>query len=628
MARFRLRAACALLLLFVPVAGATERTFIFSNSSRDLAEFRAFARQAARMKPYGQVQIDIGVLAQKATFELPPGGNEWHQYAVFNANLSKFFPHPKIAPFLPAGWAAKNRELLLAKAAILREFGLGAALSSNDTHYLPEAFFERYPHLRGPRVDHPRRSRREEFSWCVDRPETLEMIEAMMAEAKRSVPEIKTILIHVNDSGTGLCWADWQYPGPNGPRHCRTRGTGLRVRGLVEAIRRGALKGGGEIDVRVGGMFSNPELDEIARHLPPHTYLSGRDPLVTGGHGVSDRDPTAMGVGTLALETYPVLGLINPLGVLAAMKQISDPRVRTCVLGTCLPWYYRHDEPVSTVSRLIDIVTASIDVPAKGMMPRFQKLHQLASRWGGENNANRLFDAFYLLDETLRLKTQGRRYASLYAGVSTRHITRPLVLRPEMLTAGEEAYFLPFIFNVSEKEARNDYLDIHGGRSGGPQWDDSGFSQYTGTMLRVATMLEDTKGAPDQDWLRQMALSLRMWVSVMQSVHNVSNAQRIRDARSADLGREPRAPAKTGGYGGDPEYLQWYSIQRDELDNTAELIRLLEAGGLAFFAHARRPEDEDTFLLGPDPVGDLGRKQQIMRAHWLDAQKYFASPFR
>jgi hypothetical protein len=175
--------AVLLFCLSAFAAAGAERVIIFTNSMRDLGEFRAFAKSASRMKAHGRVQIDIGVLAAKADFELPSGGNEWHQYAVFNASLSKFFPHPKIAPFRPAEWVARNRELLLAKAAILREFGLEAALSSNDTHYLPEAFFERYPHLRGPRVDHPRRSRREEFSFCVDQPETREMIEWMTAEA-------------------------------------------------------------------------------------------------------------------------------------------------------------------------------------------------------------------------------------------------------------------------------------------------------------------------------------------------------------------------------------------------------------------------------------------------------------
>ena len=105
-------------------APAPQKTFIFGNSSRDINEFRAFAKIAAKFKRYGNVQIDIGVLAEKSRYEMPPGGSPWHEYANFHANMAKFFPHPKVAPFIPAGWVAKNRELLLAKAAVLRELGL------------------------------------------------------------------------------------------------------------------------------------------------------------------------------------------------------------------------------------------------------------------------------------------------------------------------------------------------------------------------------------------------------------------------------------------------------------------------------------------------------------------------
>ena len=126
------------------------------------------AKSVSRLKRYGCVQVDIGVLADKSWHEIPEGGSPWHEYAMSIPTVAKFFPHPKIAPFFPADWVAKNRSLLLAKAAILREMGLESAFSSNDTQYLPEAFFRRYPHLRGPSVDHPRRSKRAEFSMCVD----------------------------------------------------------------------------------------------------------------------------------------------------------------------------------------------------------------------------------------------------------------------------------------------------------------------------------------------------------------------------------------------------------------------------------------------------------------------------
>jgi hypothetical protein len=119
-----------------------------------------------------------------------------------------------------------------------------------------------------------------------------------------------------------------------------------------------------------------------------------------------------------------------------------------------------------------------------------------------------------------------------------------------------------------------------------------------------------------------------MWVSVMESVRNVVAGQRIRDAHRQELSAPPPASFKQSGSSGDPDYFAWYQAERRELDNTAELIRLLNNGGLAYFAHARTAEDEDTFLFGPNLLQTLAAKRQIMRAHWLDAQQYLASPNR
>src|SRR5678816_646152 len=54
------------------------------------------------------------------------------------------------------------------------------------------------------------------------------------------------------------------------------------------------------------------------------------------------------------------------------------------------------------------------------------------------------------------------RVNTLYWGVTTRHITRPLLIAPDRLSEQEEAYFLPYVFNISKEEARRDYTDVHG----------------------------------------------------------------------------------------------------------------------------------------------------------------------
>jgi len=64
------------------------------------------------------------------------------------------------------------------------------------------------------------------------------------------------------------------------------------------------------------------------------------------------------------------------------------------------------------------------------------------------------------------------------------------------------------------------------------------------------------------------------------------------------------------------------------LDNTAELLALLEGGGLKYMGHAQDARYEDTFLLGPNLPDGLRRKIDLMRAHWLDVQRYLTPPHK
>lgn len=611
------RTLLALCLAAAAAAAVPEKTFILKSSTRDIDEFRRFVKIAARLKPYGRVQVDIGILADKSWYEMPSGGSPWHEYATDAGAMYKFFPHPKIAPFLPAEWVAANRKLLLAKAAMLREAGLDAAFSSNDTHFLPEEFFHKYPDLRGPRVDHPRRSRREEFSWCVDRPETLEMIEWMAAELKRNVPEIKTIMSLNNDSGSGLCWSAALYSGPNGPAFCKGRHVGTRVRGLLEAIHRGFEKSGGKVVTRLHGNFWQNEDEIVLAHLPPDSFLDSKD-------------RTAMHVGTLAVDAYPVLGLINPLGVYAAMERYRDPTVRTVFVGTG-PYYNRFDEPLETASRLVDLIEDSIAEPAQGLLQRFDKTRRLALKSAGEQNAAAAFEAFYNMDQAFRLKQAAApKYSNLYCGVSMRHMTRPLLIRPDRLAPEEESYFLPHIFNISVNEARMDYTDLHGSPYTGPaSWDDPGLRSALSAALDAAGRLESLHGAPQQAWLGQLALSLRMWASEVRSIHNFYFAQQLRDRnRDALSAAAPKVHPKVATWDGDRDFIEWTRILRDELDNAEELSALAARGGLRFIGHVEDPKYEDTFVFGPRLAENLQQKVALMRAHWLDVQDYLAPPHK
>lgn len=53
---------------------------------------------------------------------------------------------------------------------------------------------------------------------------------------------------------------------------------------------------------------------------------------------------------------------------------------------------------------------------------------------------------------------------------------------------------------------------------------------------------------------------------------------------------------------------------------------MLTNGGLNLIARGRTARDEDVFLYGPDLLGALRKKVDLMRAHWLDGQRYLVPP--
>jgi len=610
------------LLLFAGLLNAAP-VFIVRNAVRDAKEFRELAAAVAPLKRIGEVQVDIGVLADKAWHHVPPGGSPWHEFGLYNTALYNFFPHEKIAPFIPADWVAKNRELLLAKAAILREYKLNAALTSNDTHYMPEAFFRKYPELRGPRVDHPRRTRAEAFSWCVDRPEVQEMIESMMTTMIRNVPEIKTIFAQNNDSGAGLCWASGQYSGPNGPAFCKNRTTGVRLHDLMTVMQRGANKGGGDITIRLAGTFDEAEEREFQPLLPKNAFLSRPYTRRTPPEG----DQTIVWTGTMIHDAYPVLGLLDVIHLLEALEKTHNSDVKTVVLTVGQPWYFRQNETLPVIKKLVEVVEAYYAAPYSGATGRRALIEKLAAKWGGEKNKVALADALVEMHRVFALKHEavpGYDFYHFegYMPVSSRFLTRPLLIRPSLLSKDEEAYFLPHVFAVYESEAREDYQDAYETvLQGPPTWDFPAVRDFLLGATKAADVLDSLQGAPEKEWLRDTAVSMRLWAGENRGIHNFHFAQEIRNRHKEELSGPVRIPP-LNTESGDPDNLRWHKIQRDEFDNTNEMIALLKAGGIKNFAFSKDKKHEDTFLLGPDFLEQMQTKVDLMRAHWRDVDKY------
>ena len=243
-------------------------TIHYMEAAVNQEEFKAFARQMARLKPYGRVDVSINNLAQKADFIIPEGGSPWHEYASCNGCVHAFFPDIKLAPYLPSDFVNKNRKLLLAKSSLIRESGMGATWRSTDPLFLPETFFEKYPHLRGPRVDHPRRSLKQEFTACFHQKETVEIYQNMVNQLFENVPEINSFSFNINDAGSGLCWSDLLYTGPNGPAGEKDIPISESAVTILNIFKSAANKiAGHEVEIFYGNMLTAEEIDDFPAPL-------------------------------------------------------------------------------------------------------------------------------------------------------------------------------------------------------------------------------------------------------------------------------------------------------------------------------------------------------------------------
>ena len=74
---------------------------------------------------------------------------------------------------------------------------------------------------------------------------------------------------------------------------------------------------------------------------------------------------------------------------------------------------------------------------------------------------------------------------------------------------------------------------------------------------------------------------------------------------------------------GDQKLREIQIVTRHDIDNTLELIRLLESSKVPMVFTAPTKNDEDIFTLGPDLIDQLKKKVAITLKHQLDVHRLY-----
>jgi hypothetical protein len=352
--------------------------------------------------------------------------------------------------------------------------------------------------------------------------------------------------------------------------------------------------------------------------------------LPAGAHLLPEPEEGVVGSLSGSLGgTYPVRYLADPLGFLGQLEGLRRHQPRT-ILFSLSSEYQKAFTELPSLELLLQLTRAFLEKPARGRRAQLALLEEVAARLYGSEAAEPMLEAWCALHEHFLLRSVWPRpnHYLMYGGLSARWLTRPLVAFPARLTPEEEGFWLPHVFVGFGDEARRNILDLHGGRAAdvaGPSRDASVRNNWFGTvdssLARAgrAFAAAAEKGVEVARLTAQaIAVSRCLWKSCRHALDfGLLMEHAVPRGGMWVLGEKPE---------GDPERLRVYQLVRDELDNSLELIGLLESGGSEVIATAATPEDEDTFILGPDLAGQLRKKRAIMLAHWREFDEVFIPP--
>jgi hypothetical protein len=628
-----------LLLTFMTVHGfAGTNRLVVMTDAHDLDTFKKFADEAKRFEDVAEVLVNVSGLAEKAYYNIPDQGRHpWYEYTSWNSTIYHFFPHKKIAPYIPKDFVEKNRKLIAGKSEYLRKINMQAAFWSYDLRYLPDEFFEQYPDLLGARVDHPRRSHKPAFSMDVDEPETLEIYSQMIEELFKQIPEIGLFIFKVNDAGSGINWAGLQYDTPNGPSEYRFRSTGERIANFLNAYNEGIVRAGGQtVPIFMEPRFQWPqETHEVLSKLPSNVEFYREfvnESVFDAYKNKKDSVNNTVHIKQNFHVNYPIRYIFDPLAILKQLQKINPDKNNTVFLQLS-SWYERGGNTVENSVPFFDLVYDFMDKPVYGRIEVLQRLKELCSQWVDDGEG--LFETFCDLHDALEYAgLEFSDFTGMHGYVSSRLINRPCLIMPEKLTSEEEGYFLPYVFSLSEERARTDYMDnldlpvLYRWTRREEIWPyQNKVRIFTSRMHSIAERLESAQGRL-QPYLQKSAAGLRAYASMIRTWENFYKMQKLREDNCDKFSGSAHLPPQGSfTWRGDNDLVFMKQALRDEIENTTKLINIIEENPDVIYT-ADDKKYEDTFVLGPNLIEQLNTKRKLMLEHYTDADMYMTVPLK
>jgi hypothetical protein len=598
----------------------SERFTMWDNALNQFYRFsrkfdrRRHIREVARL---GHTGIEVNRYADAGGYwvnhrKFPDDSYAW--YMSYAPALDAFVQTSLTQGLYPAEELAANLADLRESVKLVREYGLEPGFVCYEPRAVPEVVFDRYPQLRGARVDHPGRSLEPRYSLDIASPRVLEHYAEALTRLMQEVPDLRYLVFWTEDSGSGIPFTRALYAGPNGSYRARASTVGAMVadfsRALLEAGRK--VNPDFEVIMKIGWEYTDSERREITGSLPRGVTLShdigGR--ALTGGEAGSGetkiRESREMGVEPYASvavsaswEPEPIIGIVRPSALLAKFTDLRRLKVRRI---------FTEGGIASAPQCPYQITQELYSELIRGEVLNPQEFFfETARRWcdGDERSANALVKAWRAGDDAIGNWPFLTWYDAGSGQTQGRWITRPLVPDISKLVPGEREAWERSLFTLPWDIGRVNIAFEGGIRMYENEQLERAVRGYDEQMIpglikTVALLDEALQGAGPRAVLADQR---DRYLGLLLNVRTVRNLFEAQAAINNYL-------LKKGDPASERERLT--AAIRSEISNTEAWLRFLAASKTEAF---RVTEGRETPFLYKTPAEDLRLKLKVMQAH-------------
>jgi hypothetical protein len=352
----------------------------------------------------------------------------------------------------PREYLLANLQGLKQQARLAHKYGLTPGLHVANPRSVPESLLQRYPFLRGARVDHPFRAFAPRYTLTLSHPAARWHYAELMRQLLHEVPELGFMKTLLNDSGSGFEYTSSLYAGRNGgpylvrewlPDAEIAQAAGQNVIRYYRLLRDAAHETNPDFRVIVGLKNIAEESEVILRGMD-----RGVDLLTQSQRGdVPDDDWNDTQRQLVERGSY--------------LFRDTATRGSAYVLGVPCPWQ-SWKRMQALIEDGFDRIDVDVDPPFlvpqdvnREIVRHFQAgeadvdtvIQQTAASWVGDDNATALIAIWKSSDEAVRLSpTQ-----TLYGGLGFtwyRFWVRPLVPDIGAIPESEREYYQKFMLTV------------------------------------------------------------------------------------------------------------------------------------------------------------------------------------